>query len=103
LEVGGSIVSEPATFDLLLGSYYTIWLRASPEEHMQRVMQQGDMRPIEGSQEAMEDLKRILVEREPDYARADYVLDTRGRDLDVCQAELRRVAAEHLNIEHTAP
>ncbi len=97
LEAGGSIVSEPATFDLLLGSYFTVWLRAQPEEHMQRVAHQGDMRPMQGNEEAMDDLKRILIEREPDYARADYVLDTRGRDEQSCLEELTRVMAEHIN------
>lgn len=97
LEAGGSIVSEPATFDLLLGSYFTIWLRASPEEHMQRVAHQGDTRPMQGNHEAMADLNRILREREHDYARADYTLDTRGASVDACAQELTQVIAHHHN------
>ena len=66
LEVGGSLVSEKQTFDLLLSSFYTVWVRAAPEAHMQRVAAQGDFRPMDGKMdEAMEDLKHILAEREP--------------------------------------
>jgi len=76
LATGGSLVSEPATFERLLTSCYTIWLKASPEEHMQRVIAQGDMRPMADNREAMEDLKRILDAREPLYAKADLAIDT---------------------------
>lgn len=99
LEAGGSIVSEPATFDLLLSSCFTIWVRASPEEHMGRVARQGDLRPMQGNQEAMADLKRILREREPDYARADCVLDTRNRDVDACLRELTHIVTKHLSLQ----
>ena len=58
------IVTEPATYDLLLARCFTVWLRATPEEHMERVVAQGDLRPMAGNAEAMEDLKRILVARE---------------------------------------
>lgn len=76
LATGGSIVSEPATYDRLLRECYTVWLRAAPEEHMDRVVAQGDMRPIAQSAEAMTDLRRILTEREPLYGRADLTIDT---------------------------
>lgn len=76
LATSGSIVSEPATFNRLLRECFTVWLRATPEEHMQRVVAQGDMRPIAQSAEAMTDLRRILTEREPLYARADVTIDT---------------------------
>jgi XRE family transcriptional regulator, aerobic/anaerobic benzoate catabolism transcriptional regulator len=76
LATGGSIVSEPITYSRLLTSCYTVWLRAEPEDHMKRVIAQGDMRPMAQSSEAMSDLKRILSEREPFYARADLVIDT---------------------------
>lgn len=89
LEVGGSLVSEKQTFDLLLGSFFTVWLRASPEEHMRRVAEQGDFRPMEGKMdEAMEDLKHILAERGPYYQAANYTLDTTGRSADDCLQEL---------------
>ncbi|MGB0128528.1 MAG: helix-turn-helix transcriptional regulator [Rhodocyclaceae bacterium] len=76
---GGSVVSEPATFDLLLTHCFTVWLRASPEEHMARVVAQGDSRPMRDNEEAMEDLKRILAGREAMYSKADVVVDTTGR------------------------
>jgi len=76
--VGGGIVSEPDTFRLLLDRCYTVWVRATPEEHMARVVAQGDFRPMEGNREAMDDLKRILAAREPHYRRADTIVDTSG-------------------------
>lgn len=89
LEVGGSLVSEKQTFDLLLSSFYTVWLRADPEEHMQRVAAQGDFRPMDGKMdEAMEDLKHILAEREPYYQATNYMLDTTGRSPEDCLEEL---------------
>ena len=88
LVAGGSIVSEPATFDLLLSSCFTIWLRATPEEHMARVMAQGDYRPMKGNQEAMEDLKRILAGRSAMYGKADAIIDTSGKSLDESLAEI---------------
>ena len=75
---GGGIVSEAATYELLLRSFYTIWVRTSPEEHMRRVLEQGDLRPMAGSQQAMDDLRRILGERSELYGRADLVIDTSG-------------------------
>ena len=76
---GGSLVSESSTFELLLRSCFTIWVRTTPEEHMRRVIEQGDLRPMAGSQQAMDDLHRILEERSELYGRADLVLDTTGR------------------------
>jgi len=74
----GSIVTEPGTLELLLSSCFTVWVRAEPEEHMKRVMEQGDMRPMAKSARAMEDLISILRSREPLYAKADAVLMTSG-------------------------
>jgi len=82
LATGGSLVSEPATFERLLTMCFTVWLRATPEEHMQRVIAQGDMRPMEDNREAMSDLRRILKVREPLYGKADVTLDTSGLSLD---------------------
>ncbi len=76
LATGGSLVSEPATFERLLTMCFTVWLRAMPEEHMQRVIAQGDMRPMADNREAMSDLRRILEVREPLYRKADVSLDT---------------------------
>jgi XRE family aerobic/anaerobic benzoate catabolism transcriptional regulator len=82
LATGGSLVSEPGTFERLLSSCFTVWLKASPEEHMQRVIEQGDMRPMANNRDAMSDLKRILTEREVLYSKADIQVDTAGRSFD---------------------
>ncbi len=79
LSTGGSVVSEPATFERLLTTCFTVSLRASPEEYMQRVIAQGDMRPMADNREAMADLERILLAREPLYSKADETIDTSGR------------------------
>jgi XRE family aerobic/anaerobic benzoate catabolism transcriptional regulator len=83
LATGGGIVSEPVTFELLLSSFFTIWIKASPEEHMARVRRQGDLRPMANERAAMDELRTILSSREPLYARAHAVLDTSGRSIDV--------------------
>ncbi len=75
---GGSIVAEAATYELLLRSCLTVWVKATPEEHMHRVVAQGDLRPMAGSQQAMDDLRRILDERSDLYGRADLTIDTAG-------------------------
>ncbi|HET7433607.1 MAG TPA: helix-turn-helix transcriptional regulator [Thermoanaerobaculia bacterium] len=85
---GGSLVSEPTTYELLLRSCYTVWVRTTPEEHMQRVIAQGDRRPMAGSDRAMDDLRRILDERSELYARADSTIDTTGRSVDEAVREL---------------
>lgn len=97
VEVGGSLVSEPASFGLVRGAFITVWLRARPEDHMNRVIRQGDTRPMEeGSSEAMADLYRILSERESEYGKADHIIDTSGRTLDDCVKELKTLADEQL-------
>jgi XRE family aerobic/anaerobic benzoate catabolism transcriptional regulator len=88
LATGGSIVSDPGTFDLLLQFCFTIWVKASPEEHMSRVIAQGDMRPMAGNTEAMQDLKSILAERDALYRRADAVLSTAGKSVPQSLGEL---------------
>jgi XRE family aerobic/anaerobic benzoate catabolism transcriptional regulator len=72
----GGVVSDPATFNLLLSHCYTVWLKASPEDHMGRVVAQGDTRPMSGNKEAMEDLKQILDSRAQFYSKADQTFDT---------------------------
>jgi XRE family aerobic/anaerobic benzoate catabolism transcriptional regulator len=91
---GGGIVSEAATYELLLRNCFTVWVRTTPEEHMARVIAQGDRRPMAGSQQAMDDLRRILEERTPLYARADLAVDTAGVPEDVTVRELLRKLAE---------
>jgi XRE family transcriptional regulator, aerobic/anaerobic benzoate catabolism transcriptional regulator len=88
LATGGGIVSEPLTFDLILSSFYTIWVKADPEEHMARVRRQGDLRPMADDRSAMAELRNILVSREPLYARASAVVDTAGLSVDAAAARL---------------
>jgi XRE family transcriptional regulator, aerobic/anaerobic benzoate catabolism transcriptional regulator len=82
ISVGGGIVSEKETYDYLLTHCYTIWLKAQPEEHMSRVIAQGDFRAMAGSDRAMEDLRRILESREPLYRKADATVDTSGESTE---------------------
>ncbi len=89
LSVGGGIVAEGETYALLLSKCFTVWLKAKPEEHMARVIAQGDLRPMAGNAEAMEDLKRILSARESLYGKADRVLDTSGHTPEESLKSLR--------------
>jgi len=96
IETGGGLVADAGTFERLLSACYTVWLKATPEEHMARVVAQGDSRPMAGNREAMADLKRILAGREALYGKADAVLDTSGRETGDALAELRRIARRAL-------
>jgi XRE family aerobic/anaerobic benzoate catabolism transcriptional regulator len=91
MATGGSIVTEPGTLELLLSSCFTVWVRAEPKEHMHRVMEQGDMRPMAHSARAMEDLVAILRSREPLYAKAAAELTTTGKTPEQNVAELLRI------------
>jgi len=102
LSTGGSIVSEPATFERLLSACWTVWLRAAPAEHMQRVVAQGDMRPMAGNPESMADLQRILAGREPLYRRADAQADTSGRDVESALQALIDVVPSDAAVESAA-
>jgi XRE family aerobic/anaerobic benzoate catabolism transcriptional regulator len=84
IDTPGGIVTEAATFNLLLSKCYTIWLTAAPEEHMNRVIAQGDLRPMSGNKQAMDDLRLILQERTPFYAKADLLFDTSGKPPAEC-------------------
>jgi XRE family aerobic/anaerobic benzoate catabolism transcriptional regulator len=88
LATGGGLVSEALTFDLILSSFYTIWLKAEPEEHMARVRGQGDLRPMADDRSAMAELRNILLSREPLYAQASAVVDTAGLSVDAAAARL---------------
>jgi XRE family transcriptional regulator, aerobic/anaerobic benzoate catabolism transcriptional regulator len=94
----GGIVSDPATFNELLAHCTTVWLRAAPEEHMGRVLAQGDMRPMAASKEAMDDLKRILDGRAAFYSKADITIDTSGQTPDqslrALQSSVRKVMTQ---------
>ncbi len=100
LATGGGIVSEPLTFDRVLSSFYTVWLKAEPEEHMARVRKQGDLRPMADDRSAMLELRTILLSREPLYARAAVQVDTAG--LTVEQAAERLIDAVRPVLADTA-
>jgi XRE family aerobic/anaerobic benzoate catabolism transcriptional regulator len=88
LAAGGGLVTEPATYELLLTSCMTVWVRADPDQHMQRVIAQGDLRPMADNARAMDDLVSILKSREPLYAKADIELDTAGKSPEHSAEEL---------------
>ena len=93
LATGGGIVSEPLTFEQILSSFYTIWIKAEPEEHMSRVRGQGDLRPMADDRSAMDELRTILRSREPLYTRASAVVDTAGLSVDAAAARLSEAVA----------
>lgn len=90
IATGGSIVSEPGTYDLLLSACYTVWLKARPEEHMARVIAQGDTRPMAGNVQAMDDLRRILDARAALYGQADAMVDTAGHSVEQSLKDLKK-------------
>ena len=91
MATSGSIVTDPGTMELLLSSCFTVWVRAEPEDHMRRVMEQGDKRPMANSARAMQDLIAILKSREPLYAKAEASLTTTGKTPEQNLSELMRV------------
>jgi XRE family aerobic/anaerobic benzoate catabolism transcriptional regulator len=93
LAVGGGLVVESETFQLLVANCYTVWLKATPEEHMARVVAQGDLRPMADNDAAMEDLKRILLARDPLYQMADAMVDTSGQQIETSLTALRKLVA----------
>jgi XRE family transcriptional regulator, aerobic/anaerobic benzoate catabolism transcriptional regulator len=88
LAVGGGIVGEAGNYDLLLGGFHTVWLRATPEEHMARVRAQGDERPMRGKPQAMDELRGILEARDRLYVQADAQLSTSGKTVAESTASL---------------
>lgn len=96
LSTAGGIVSEPSTFAYLLDHSHAVWVQATPEEHMSRVVAQGDLRPMAQNREAMDDLKAILAAREADYRRADAVLDTSGKSVEESGRDLLTIAQQVL-------
>jgi XRE family aerobic/anaerobic benzoate catabolism transcriptional regulator len=91
LATAGGIVAEPVTFELLRSSCFIVWVKAKPAEHMSRVREQGDLRPMADDKAAMAELMTILSSREPLYARADAVVDTSDADVETSLEELLRV------------
>jgi XRE family aerobic/anaerobic benzoate catabolism transcriptional regulator len=96
VSVGGGVVSEKETYDYLLAHCYTVWIKAQPDEHMSRVIAQGDLRAMAGSDQAMTDLRRILESREPLYRKADMVLDTSGSSVEESFLKLKAALQSHL-------
>jgi XRE family aerobic/anaerobic benzoate catabolism transcriptional regulator len=96
VSVGGGVVSEKETYDYLLANCYTVWIKAQPDEHMSRVIAQGDFRAMAGSDQAMEDLRRILEAREPLYRKADMVLDTSGNSVEESFSKFKAALQTHL-------
>ena len=89
IAIPGGLVSDPATFNELLSHNTTVWLFADPQDHMSRVVAQGDMRPMAASREAMEDLKSILAGRAAFYSKAEFRIDTSAQPLAETFARLR--------------
>jgi XRE family aerobic/anaerobic benzoate catabolism transcriptional regulator len=88
LATGGGIVTSPDTYALLKQHATTVWLRAAPEDHWNRVVRQGDRRPMADHPQAMADLRALLAAREPLYAAADRTIHTSGRTVDEIVEEL---------------
>lgn len=94
IATGGSLVVEPQTYQIVRSRCLTVWLRASPEDHMNRVVAQGDLRPIQGRDHAMTELRTILAQRERLYSLADATIDTSANDEDTCLQQLQTVVSE---------
>jgi len=94
IEIGGSIVAEPVTFELLLSQCLVVWVRAAPEIHMKRVIDQGDLRPMADSRAAMADLRAILASREALYAQADRIMDTSAATVGESFAQLQALVEQ---------
>ena len=93
IATGGSLVTDPGTYELLLERCRSIWLKAAPQEHMARVIAQGDMRPFKGRSAALDEIRKLLDDRDRLYGRANAVVDTSGKTVRQSLADLRRVIA----------
>ena len=94
----GGLVSDAATYNLLLSNCTSIWLQADPQDHMERVAAQGDMRPMAGNKEAMEDLKFILAGRNAFYAKAEFHLNTSAQSQESTFLALRKIIRQALTL-----
>jgi XRE family aerobic/anaerobic benzoate catabolism transcriptional regulator len=91
IATAGGIVSNPETYALLLRRTHTVWVRALPQEHMSRVIAQGDFRPMAENRAAMADLLAILEARSPDYAQSEEELDTSGEAVKQSLSKLTKL------------
>jgi len=98
LAAAGGVVSEPDTLVYLMAHFHTVWLKASPEEHMNRVREQGDERPMAGNPQAMVELKSILTSRESQYASADAMVDTSAQTIEQSHEDLIQAVKLLLNL-----
>lgn len=104
VETGGSIVTDPKLLSTLLATCFVVWLHATPEEYMRRLIAQGDVRPMENQSDAMSDLRRILSERDELYSQAHASIDTNGKSIEDCVTELIGVTpAEMTNKMNNLP
>jgi XRE family aerobic/anaerobic benzoate catabolism transcriptional regulator len=94
IETGGSIVTDPKLLNTLLTTCFVVWLHARPEEYMRRLTAEGDIRPMENQEDAMSDLRRILIEREELYSQAHASIDTDGKTIEDCVVELIRITPQ---------
>jgi XRE family aerobic/anaerobic benzoate catabolism transcriptional regulator len=93
IATGGGLVTDPGTYELLLERCRCIWLKAAPDEHMSRVIAQGDMRPFKGRSAALDEIRKLLADRERLYGRANAVVDTSGKTVRQSLADLRKLTA----------
>src|SRR6266850_834870 len=93
IATGGGLVTDPGTYDLLLERCRCIWLKAAADEHMSRVIAQGDMRPFKGRSAALDEIRKLLADRDRLYGRAGVMVDTSGKTVRQSLADLRRVIA----------
>ena len=91
LAAGGGVVASPDTYALLRRSAVTVWLRARPEDHWNRVVRQGDRRPMADHPQAMADLRALLAAREPLYAAADHTVDTSHVSVDTLAVRIQHL------------
>ena len=89
IAAGGSIVNDPDSYRLLLENCRTVWLKAKPEEHMNRVLAQGDTRPFKGRSAALDEIRKLLADRDRLYSRANTTIDTSGRPLKAVLEDLK--------------
>jgi len=90
IATGGSLVNDPASYELLLERCFCVWLKASPEDHMGRVIAQGDMRPFKGRSAALDEIRQLLAERDGLYARAAATIETSGKTVRQSLHEIRK-------------
>jgi XRE family aerobic/anaerobic benzoate catabolism transcriptional regulator len=90
IATGGGLVNDPGTYELLLERCFCVWLKASPEDHMARVIAQGDMRPFKGRAAALDEIRKLLADRNPLYSRAAAVVETTGKTVKQCLQDIRK-------------